>query len=488
MKLIYCFLVVLLLASVSFTQNSPPPPSAPRSVTFPRSAEMTLPNGLRVIVIERHNTPLVTAGLVIKNGSEIDPTPLAGVADLTANLLAKGTTTRTATQIAQQTEALGSALEAEAQWDSTTVSLGVMADKTGPALSLIADVVRHPTFRADEIERLRQQYIDSFTVSAGEPPTLARFVAAKVIYGDGLYGHLLRGTLESLKRITRANIVRVHQLYYRPDNAILLIGGDINQADGFALAKRYFGDWINPKLRIPPLAKVTMNDQRRIVVVDKEDAGQAAVVLVHRGIDRKDADYYQGMVANAVLSGYSGRLNQEVRIKRGLSYGAFSALDPRREVGPFVAVAQTKNESGAEVADLLLQEIERLSSAPPDTTELVPRKASLIGDFSRGLETVNGLLSRVSALALYGLSLDEINQYIERVEAVSGAEVKNFSTLKLNASSADIIIVGKATAFLPELKKKYGNVEVIPYEELNLNSKTLRNISIPTRRESGQRN
>ncbi|HEY6801939.1 MAG TPA: pitrilysin family protein [Pyrinomonadaceae bacterium] len=481
MKLIYCFLLLLVFVSSAFAQNSPPPPSAPRSVTFPRATEMTLPNGLHVIIIERHNTPLVTAGLVIKNGSEIDPTSLAGVADMTANLLVKGTTTRTATQIAQQAEALGSALGTQAQWDSTTVSLEVMSDKAGPALSLIADVIRHPTFKADEVERLRQQYIDSFTVSADDPPTLARFVAAKVIYGDGLYGHPLQGTLESLKKITRANIVRVHQLYYRPDNAILMIGGDIDQANGFALAKRYFGDWINPGLRMPTLAKISINDQRRIIVVDKEDAGQAAVVVVHRGIDRKDDEYYQGMVANSVLSGYSGRLNQEVRIKRGLSYGAVSSLNPRREVGPFVATAQTKNESGAEVADLLLQEIGRLSSAPPDTTELVPRKASLIGDFSRSLETVDGLVSRVSELALYGLSLDEINRYIERVEAVGGAEVKNFSNMKLNASSAAIIIVGKATAFLPALQKKYGNVEVIPYEELDLNRKTLRKVSTTSR-------
>src|SRR5688572_33093431 len=134
----------------------------------------------------------------------------------------------------------------------------------------------------------------------------------------------------------------------------------------------------------------------RVVVIDKPDAGQAAVFLARTGINRKDTDYFRGIVANSVLSGYSGRLNQEIRIKRGLSYGAGSSLDARRDVGPFVASAQTKNESGAVVADLLLGEIGRLSSAPPADPELTPRKAVLIGGFSRNLETANGQIGRAS--------------------------------------------------------------------------------------------
>ena len=154
-------------------------------------------------------------------------------------------------------------------------------------------------------------------------------------------------------------------------------------------------------------------------MIDKPDAGQAAVFLARTGINRKDPDYFRGIVSNSVLSGYSGRLNQEIRIKRGLSYGAGSTLDTRRDVGPFVASAQTKNESGAQVADLLLGEIGRLSSAPPADVELTPRKAVLIGNFSRNLETASGLVGQVGSLALYGLGLDEINRYINNVQAIT---------------------------------------------------------------------
>jgi len=474
---VLCFLVLLNLVVSAQTQTTPPPPSAPRSVTFPKPVEQTLANGLRVIVVERHDTPLVTASVVVKNGGEVDPLELAGVADLTANLLSKDTTTRTATGIAEEIESLGGELESNARWDSTNISVGVMSDKTASAMAILADVVRRPTFKTDEIERLRQQYIDTLTLSLDEPGSIARFVGAKVLYGDGLYGHPLQGTLESLKRISRPDIVKIHRLYYRPDNAILVIGGDINAANGFSLAKRFFGDWPKPVYRLPALPAVNKADNQtsgRVVVIDKPDAGQAAVYLIRRGIARKDPDYYRGIVTNSVLSGYSGRLNQEIRIKRGLSYGAGSSLEARRDIGPFVATAQTKNESGSQVAGLLVQEVERLAVSSPTENELTPRKAALIGEFSRSLETVNGLVGRVSALALYGLSLDEINHYIENVQLINPSDIPKFAGTKLDAKASDIIIVGNSKAFLAELQKRYGNVEVIPFAQLDLNTRLLR--------------
>ncbi len=141
-------------------------------------------------------------------------------------------------------------------------------------------------------------------------------------------------------------------------------------------------------------------------MIDKPDAGQAAVFIARTGLNRTDPDYFRGIVANSVLSGYSGRLNQEIRIKRGLSYGAGSTLDVRRDVGPFSASAQTKNQTGAQVAGLLLGELRRLATGQLPDAELTPRKAVLIGNFGRNLETSSGLVSQVGALALYGLSLD----------------------------------------------------------------------------------
>ena len=466
-----------LLVIAQTPQATPPPPAPPRSGTFPKPVEQTLQNGLRVIVVERHESPLIAVQLLVKNGGEVDPPEMAGLADMTANLLTKGTQTRDATEIAQQIESLGGSLDSGARWDSSIANVGVMSSKISQAMEILADVVRRPTFKSEEVERLRQQYLDNVTLALSEPGSIARFVAARVVFGDSPYGHPVSGTTESLTRITPADISKMHARYYRPDNAILVIGGDVTAKDALALATRYFGDWQKPTTPLPQVEPVKQSGEAkagRIVVIDKPDAGQAAVYLARTGINRKDPDYFRGIVSNSVLSGYSGRLNQEIRIKRGLSYGAGSVLDTRRDVGPFLASAQTKNESGAAVADLLLGEISRLSSAPPAYVELTPRKAVLIGGFSRNLETAGGLVNQVASLALHGMGLDEINRYINNVQAITTADIQKFAGTRLDAKTSNIIIVGNAKAFLPELQKKYQNVEVIPVAELDLNSATLR--------------
>lgn len=472
------FAVGLLGVPVLAQQETPPAPAAPRSVTIPKPTEKTLKNGLRVIVIEDHDVPLVSAGVVVKNGGEVDPADLSGLAELTASLLTKGTKTRTAPEIAQQIEALGGTIESGAGWDASRAFINVMSGKIDPAMTILADVVRNPVFQEEEVERLRQQYLDNLSVTLGQPGSLASFVAARIVFGDAAYGHPIAGTPESLARIKQADIAGFHAKYYRPDNAVLVMGGSIKAADAFKLADRLFGDWAKPAAALPARGQVGKMEQagekQRVVVIDMPDAGQAAVVLARAGISRTDPDYFRGIVTNSILSGYSGRLNQEIRIKRGLSYGARSSLDVRRETGPFVASAQTKNPSGAEVASLLLSELGRLSTEPVADTELTPRKAVLIGGFGRNLETTDGLAFQVASLALYGLSLDEINNYIRNVQAVTAADVQKFAGSRLPTKNANIIIVGNAKDFIEPLRKQFANVEVIPLSELDLNSAALR--------------
>jgi zinc protease len=456
-------------------QATPPPPAPPRSVQFPKPVEKTLANGLRVIVIERAATPLVTAQLVIKNGGEVDPPELAGLSNMVGDLLTKGTEKRGATEIAEAVEALGGSLYSSTRWDSTRVGLDVMASKIGPAVDILADVVRRPTFKDEEIERLRQQTLDELTVELGEPGSIARYVAARVVFGDAPYGQPLAGTPESITRISRGDFLQYHGRWYRPDNAILVFGGDIKAPSAFALAQRYFGDWKKPAEPLPSLpAPKAVSADPRVLVIDKPDAGQAAVLVARSGITRNDPDYFRGVVANSVLSGYSGRLNQEIRIKRGLSYGAGSQLDTRRNVGPFVASAQTKNQSAVQVADLLLGEVSRLATAPVPDLELNPRKAVVVGNFARNLETTGGLVAQVATLAVFGISFDEINRYIGNVQSITASDVQQFAGSHLDAKTTSIVVVGNAKEFLPELSRKYPQVEVIPIADLDLNTALLR--------------
>ena len=232
-------------------QETPPPPAAPRSVNVPKPVERTLANGLRVIVIENHATPLVGAQLIVKNGGEVDPPALSGLADMTAELLTKGTKTRTAPQIAQEIEALGGVITSAADWDASRASVNVIASKTEQAVSILADVVRNPVFKEEEIERLRQQYLDSLSVGMNSPGTLASWVASRVVFGGSPYGHPVSGTPESIPRVKRDDITSLHSTYYRPDNAILVVGGDIKAADAFKLAEKLFGDWAKPSTALP---------------------------------------------------------------------------------------------------------------------------------------------------------------------------------------------------------------------------------------------
>lgn len=460
-------------------QTTPPAPAAPRSVKFPTPVERTLKNGLRVVAVQKEGVPIVAAELSILSGAEVDPGGAAGLADMTAELLNKGTRKRTAPQIAEAVEALGAELDASAGFDRSSASVVVMTTNVEKAFEIFADVVRNPTFKDEEIERNRAQVLDNLSVALSQPGTLASYVGARVLYGDSPYGHPVSGTPESVARIARDDVVKLHATYYRPDNAVLVIGGDIAPEAAFKLAEAHFGDWARPATPLPaaPASAGTAvkEAKRRVVVVDKPDAGQAAVMLVRPGLKRTDPDYYSAMVANSVLGGgYSSRLNQEIRIKRGLSYGARSQLDLRRDVGPFVAATQTKNESGAEVASLLAAELGRLADDPIPGEELTPRKATLSGNFARNLETAAGLVDQVSTFAVYGLPLNLADSFIASVGKVTEADVRKFAASRIGVEDASIVVVGNAGAFLEALKKRFPGVEVIPASELDLNSATLR--------------
>lgn len=468
-----------LLAAVATpvaAQEAPPPPAAPRSVKLPKPAERTLKNGLRVIVVERRGVPLVTAQMVVRSGAETDPAEKWGLADMTASLLTKGAGSRTAPQIAEAMETLGATINSGAGWDGTSVATNVMSSKLEPAMAIFADVVLRPTFQEEELRRHREQTLDGLRVALGQPGTIASWAATRVLFGQSPYGHPASGTPESLQRITRDDVVRHHHTYFRPDNAVLVFGGDITAEAGFAMAERLFGAWERPAGALPAAPVMKIDEAKpRIVVIDKPDAGQAAVVLVRPGIRRADPDFYRGIVTNSLFGGgHSSRLNQEVRIKRGLSYGAGSQLDVRRDVGPFVVSTQTKNESGDEVAALFVSELTRLGTDPITDAELTPRKAVLVGNFGRSLETTTGLVGRVAALAQYGVPLAEIDRYIQSVQAVTAEDVRRFASGRIGSKSASLVIVGNAKLFLDDLKKQFPNAEVIPVAEVDFNSPTLR--------------
>ncbi|MBX3594249.1 pitrilysin family protein [Sphingomonas sp.] len=451
-----------------------PAPGAPVSPKIPKPFETKLANGMRVIVVEKRDLPIVTATVVAPAGGARDPEGKAGTAALAADLLTKGTKTRSAEQIAQQIESLGGSIGAGADWDAAFATVTVKADQVTPALTLLADVARNPVFAQQEIDRARKQTIDGVTVQLKDPGALAGIVASRAVFGEKPYGHMLSGNPASLPRITRDDIAAAYRAAWRPGDAALVLVGDIAQKDATALAQRLFGDWKAAGAPATPAAAVAA-PKPRVIVVDLPGAGQAGVVVARPGIARSNPDYYAAQVANATLGvGFSSRLNREIRIVRGLAYGAGSSVDARRMPGIVTASTQTKNPSAPEVVALLTEEMKKMGQAPIAGAELDTRKAVLIGSFGRRIERTDGIAGALANYVGGGVPLDTLEKYIPSIQGVGPAVVQAAAREVLDPDNASIVVVGDSKLFVDELRKKYPDLEVIPASALKLDSPTLK--------------
>ena len=465
---------VATYALASEATRAKPPAAGPAvSAKLPTPAERKLANGLRVIVASKRDLPLLSAELRVLSGSSSDPAGRAGIVSLAADVLTKGTKTRSATDIARQIESLGASLTAGAGADSSTVSLETLSSRAPEAFAIASDVVRNPLYAAEEVERQRQQTLDGLSVSLRQPGAVARFAIARVLFGAGPYGSVESPT--SIAAIKRDDVAGFHAAQWRPDNAVLVISGDVSADDGFKLAEKFFGDWVKPATPLAAKPDVAQHAEgKRAVLIDLPKSGQAAVSFGMRGLARTDADYFPAVVANSILGGgYSARLNQEIRIKRGLSYGANSSLSQRLAPGPIVALAQTKNETAVQVVDLMDIELKRLGNTTTAAEELTARQANLIGSFGRDVETTSGLGSQLTQLAAFDIALDKLQSYVADVGAVTPDQVKALAARLYDPASASIVVVGDGAVFFKALKKKHPDLERIPVDKLNLDSATL---------------
>lgn len=452
-----------------------PSPGQPVAAATPQVAERRLSNGMRVLVAPTQGLPLVSARLSFNAGSSDDPTGKAGVASFTAGLLTQGTATRSAPQIASEIERLGADIGAGAGSDFTNVNVSAPANVFPQALTLMADVVRNPAFAAEELQRQQTQALAGLRVQLSQPGPVAGLAAARAVYGDAAYGAPGSGTPTTIPALTRDDLAAFHAARYQPSDATLVFSGRITPDEAVRLAEQAFGDWT--VAGAPPAAAnpAGLDVAPRVIVIDQPGAGQAAVVAAMRGVARDDADYFPLLVGNAVMGGgFSARLNQEIRINRGLSYGARSGLSTREHGGDLTASAQTRNDAVPEVAGLILAEIQRLSSGLATEDELAPRRATLIGSFGRSLETVGGLGALVANLAVYGLPLESLATYADDINGVTPEAIRAAAARALPADQASLVIVGDASVFIEQLRATYPNVEVIPLTELNIDSATLR--------------
>ena len=461
---------------VDWPRESPPPPLPWHQATFPPYEVRTLDNGLRVVVVMHHEQPAVNLRLLIGAGSAYDPAGKPGVATFTGALLDQGTTSRSATEVANAIDSIGGILSAGAGTDLTFVNVLVMTDSFEFGLDMVADTARNPAFAPAEIERERQQVLSGFQVSYDDPEYLSGVVLSRLIYGAHPYGQPSNGTPESVRRITRGDLVDFHAAHYAPNNALLAIVGDVDAESAFVAAEGAFGDWApRTEAAEPPVGEIPEPD-RRIVVIDKPGSLQTAIRMGHAALPRASPDHLPFDVAIKILGGEGGnRLGSVLRTERSLTYSASAEIGSRRYGGDFVGKTDTRTEATVEALRLMVGEVGRLRRERVSRRELENAQAYLAGNFPLTIETPNAIASQVLEALVYGLDLDDLPNYPNRINAVTVEDIRRVARAYLQPDRLAIVLVGEARAFVNDLRRAgFGNVEVLSVAELDLSSPDLR--------------
>lgn len=455
---------------------APPGPGIAPEVAAPQIVEASLSNGIRVVAARTGNVPIATVTMVVPGGSKTDPREKAGLANMAAILADRGIHGMDAAEIAARFEGLGAIFAAGSGSDSTSFSLTAPVANLAEAGELAAAIVKGAIYPEDAFERERARAIDRLGLLTGNPGGLARYVTRAAMYGDAPYGTQPDGTSESLASLTRSDLLEYRQRYIHPDRMQIVISGGIASDDAIALAETMLGDWETNLLpwRLPRDA-AGISQPVRTIVVDMPGAGQASVIAAVRAPGRRSAGYFALELANSVLGGgSSGRLFEEIRTRRSLSYGAYSGFPERADESILTASAQTRSASSAEVVRLILDQFARLGSERLDESLLEKRRMYLAGRRARALETSSGFNVVVAGLMLQGLPPREAFALGKRLASVDTKTASEAARRFVDPERATIVVVGDAELVVDDLRAIRENVEVIPAAEIDLSSASLR--------------
>jgi zinc protease len=463
--------------------QTPPPQAAPAAVPngvqlvaqmpgaepskpyhFPPVATRTLANGLRVFVVTSSSEPAIGIQLLMTSaGSVNDPQGKPGVASMAASLLTQGTGKRTAQQIAESIDFVGGSLSATAADDDTIVGSSVVKKDFDLAMDLLSDVVLRASFQDDEIARQKQQLLSNLRVSYDDADYLASAVFERAVYGQHPYGLPTEGTPISIQAMTRQDIVQFRDSYYTPGTALLAFSGDISPEAAFAAAEKYFGAWSTKTATPPAHVAPVVAPGVHIIVVNKPDTVQTQIRIGKPGVRRSDAEYIPLYVTDRIFGGsYNSRLNTEVRVKKGLTYGANSVFDTRLEAGDFLASTYTRTETTLAAVQLVVDQIKGMASGNLKPEELTFARDYLVGVYPIQTETPDEVASRVLTAAHYGLPANYNETYQNRISAVTLQQANSEAAKYFQPATLEIVLAGNAAQFRDNLKREFPDAT---YEE-----------------------
>lgn len=441
-----------------------PQPGPPRPYHFPRVARRTLDNGLRLLVAENHNAPLVSVRTLVRSGADYDTPELAGLASLTAELLDEGAGTRDAVRLAEDLGLLGASLGSGADWDASYISVDSLSRNFAESFAIFADVNRRPLLPQSSLERVQSERLMELLQQRDEPAAIAGKRFSNLIYGNGTYGNTVTGNPESVERITIDDVREFYATHYVPNHGTIVIAGDVDAGAALDTASRFFSDW--PAAELPPRPQITPKtfESSRIYLIDRPTAVQSEIRVGHIGIARSTADYFALSVMNALLGGvFNSRINLNLREKHGYTYGARSTFAFRRQAGPFVVSAPVRNEVTRESVTEVLSELRRIRTGDVETIELEDTKNYLMGSFPSTVQTSGDIAGRLLDMELYDLPMDYFDRYRENIGAVSKSDVEHVAEKYIDPENVIIVIVGNAS----QIREPLGTLGM-PIHELDI--------------------
>jgi zinc protease len=447
----------LTVVKADVDRSKEPAPMAEPSFTPPTILKAKLSNGLDLLLVENHKLPLIQANLVLKSGWAADPKERPGSASLTAELLDEGTKTRNALEISDEAKRLGANLGTRSSFDGSNVSINVLKKNFDPALALMADIVLNPTFPDNELDRQRQIYLGRIQQESKEPFTSAFKMYLRTLFGaDHPYGqpYTGTGTESSIKAIKRDDLVSYYKANYYPNNAAIVIVGDITLDEAKTKLENAFKTWQPGTVAQHEVPTPATLAKTKVCIIDKPGAAQSVVMVGNLGITRNAPDYMSCDVMNNALGGqFTSRVNMNLREDKGYTYGAGSFFRALRGVGPFACYAPVQTQVTKETIVEMVKEIRDICATRPlSDAELTDSKNNMVKGFPQGFETLGGIAGQLAEMYQYDLPADDWSTYMSRVNAIDGAAATKAARDHLHPDALLIVVVGDRAKIEPGIK------------------------------------
>ncbi|HVK61989.1 MAG TPA: pitrilysin family protein [Bdellovibrionales bacterium] len=440
-----------------------------RSTLLRGFEEKALGNGLRILYVPDESLPYISFSLLVKTGAAADPEGQEGLSAFIAEMLDKGTSKRSAQQIARDLGVMGADFSATSSYDYSLVSASAISSQADTLLKNIIEIATEPSFSDAEIERVRKQMLASIQRRVDNPDLYADLAFSEYLFGAHPYGRPVTGSAKAVKSLSKRNLIRQYLRFYRPNNSVLAVVGKFTP-EMKASIESGFGAWENREVTQQEMPKVTEPTSVQIRLLDKPDLVQAQIRFGHIGIARNSPDFLKLRLANTILGGaFASRLNDRLRKDLGLTYSIGSSFDARRDRGPFTVETFTKNASVGQAVAETLKVLEAFKTNGVTDQDVSRAKGYLKGIFPASIESADKLAFNLMVLRLYGIPDDYLSDYLDNVDDLSRSDVNDAIKKYITPEKMKILVYSNAKEVAPQLKTiapAEGAVEVKKATEL----------------------